>query len=215
MTHEVTQVELARILPLTTRQLRNLEREGLPHRADGRRKLYPLPEAVDWYIRYRENLARAEFDNVDYERARARYETARARLAEIGVAREEGRLIPVEVVEEIYGDRLMDVLRTGILNLPGRWGAQLVGLDSPREAEAILKRIARELLQEFSGPAAAALEAEGDDTLPEDFPGRRALLEAGVATWAELLAIDDLEAIRGIGPATAKRIREAMERDVA
>lgn len=211
---EVTQKELARILGLSTRQIRNLELEGLPHRADGNRKLYPIPAAVDWYIRRREEQARAEFQTTDYDQARARYEMARARLAEIEVAKEEGKLIPVEVVEEIYGTKMLDPLRSAILNMPGRWGAQVVGFESPREGEAALKRIATELLELFSGQAAAEIESDYTP-LPDDFPGRRALEAAGIETMTDLLQVDDLRAIPGIGPATERKIRRALEGDAA
>lgn len=214
MTHEVSQSEFARTVGLTTRQIRNLELEGLPHRAEGARKYYSIPEAVEWYIRRKEDAARAEFDFGDYERARARHEAARARLAEIQVAKEEGQLIPVEVVETIYGERMLDVLRSGILNMPGRWGAQVVGLESPREGEALLKRIAAELLEEFSGAAAADLEAD-DTPIPDGFPGARALRAAGIETMTDLLDVEDLLAIPGIGRATEGRIRRALDGDAA
>jgi len=41
---------LATILGLTTRQITNLEAEGIPCRAVGNRKLFPIPEAVRWYV---------------------------------------------------------------------------------------------------------------------------------------------------------------------
>ncbi|MCK9494144.1 MAG: helix-hairpin-helix domain-containing protein [Dehalococcoidia bacterium] len=214
MTHEVSQVELARTIGLTTRQIRNLELEGMPHRADGARKYYPVPGALDWYIRRKEEAARAEFDFGDFERARARHEAARARLAEIQVAKEEGQLIPVEVVESVYGERMLDVLRSGILNMPGRWGAQIVGLDSPRQGEAALKRIGAELLEAFSGAAAAEIEAD-DTPIPDDFPGVRALRAAGLETMTDLLEVEELRAIPGIGPATESRIRRALDGDAA
>jgi phage terminase Nu1 subunit (DNA packaging protein) len=209
---EISQTELARTLGLSTQQIRNLEREGMPHRAEGRRKLYPRPGAVQWYVRRKQEEATAAVEPTDYSAARARRELARARLAEIEVAKEEGKLIPQEVVEEIYGTRLLDVVRSGILNMPGRWGAQVVGLSSPREGEALLKRVAAELLEELSSQGASAVELDGeDDVLPDDFPGRRALEEAGVESMAELLEIEDLRSVRGIGPATERKIMERLQ----
>lgn len=210
MIREVSQAELARILPLTTRQIHNLESQGLPHRAEGRLKFYPLPEAVDWYVRYREQLAREEFEVTDYEKARARREAARARLAEIEVAKEEGRLIPQDVVEQVYGREMLEPLRRAINSMSGRWGAQIVGIASAREGEAALKRIGAELLEFFSGPVADHIEAGETALLPPDFPGRAALLEAGIETISDLLGVDDLRSIPGIGPATERKIKAAL-----
>jgi hypothetical protein len=44
------------------------------------------------------------------------------------------------------------------------------------------------------------------DVLPDDLPGLRALHAAGIATWGQLAAIDDLTTVKGIGAATAAQI---------
>jgi hypothetical protein len=56
----------------------------------------------------------------------------------------------------------------------------------------------------------------GDDDgeeLPEDFPARAALIEAGIETYADvsLLSDENLTGIRGVGPATAEKIRQALK----
>lgn len=209
---EVNQSELATILPLTTRQIRNLEKEGMPHRAEGRHKLYPLPDAVEWYARYREGLARAELESTDYEEAKARREAARARMAEMEVAEREGELLTREDVERIYGDQMLDMVRASLQNAPGRWGAQIVGLESPREGEAAIKEIVAETLEHLSGPAADELARSGGErALPEDFPGRGYLEQAGIETIGAVRASGDLRSIRGIGPATERKILDALE----
>ncbi len=47
------------------------------------------------------------------------------------------------------------------------------------------------------------------DALPGDFPGHAALSEAGISTFADLDAVEDLTEIPGIGKATAEKIEEA------
>jgi predicted flap endonuclease-1-like 5' DNA nuclease len=54
---------------------------------------------------------------------------------------------------------------------------------------------------------------ESATPLPEDFPGRGALLAAGYATLESLRGFSeaDLIAIKGIGPKLAKQILQALE----
>jgi hypothetical protein len=46
--------------------------------------------------------------------------------------------------------------------------------------------------------------------LPEDFPGRVALEEAGVTTYGQVRKVKDLTELPGIGDATAAKIEEAL-----
>jgi predicted flap endonuclease-1-like 5' DNA nuclease len=54
---------------------------------------------------------------------------------------------------------------------------------------------------------------ESATPIPEDFPGRGALLAAGYATLEDLRSLSeaDLIAIRGIGPKLAQQILEALQ----
>ena len=46
--------------------------------------------------------------------------------------------------------------------------------------------------------------------LPEDFPGKTELAEAGINTYAQLRKHGDVTDVDGIGPATAAKIKEAL-----
>lgn len=50
------------------------------------------------------------------------------------------------------------------------------------------------------------------EALPQDLPGRAALIAAGVSTMEGLRAIPDLDEIPGIGQATERRIHAYLER---
>lgn len=210
---ELSQRDLAAHLGLSTQQIRNLEDKGIPHRAEGRRKLYPVPESIQWYVQFKVDEALGRRGDADFAEARARREYARARLAEMEVGQAEGELVSKEVVDEVFGTKLLDVLRSSVLNLPGRWGAQIVGLSSPREGEAVLKKMAVEFLEHLSGPVADDFEAGASLELPEDCPGRSVLMAAGVEMMSDLLGIDDLQEIPGIGPVTEEKIRAWMGED--
>ncbi|MFW6084876.1 MAG: hypothetical protein ACODAA_06655 [Gemmatimonadota bacterium] len=60
------------------------------------------------------------------------------------------------------------------------------------------------------GDDGAGTPPEGG-TLPEDFPSRDELVEAGLDTLAKVRAADDLTVVNGIGPARAKEIAEQLD----
>lgn len=65
----------------------------------------------------------------------------------------------------------------------------------------------------LSAPGGGQARGNDEDALPEDFPARAALSEAGYTSRSQIadLSDEDLTAIKGVGPATAARIREALE----
>jgi predicted flap endonuclease-1-like 5' DNA nuclease len=67
-------------------------------------------------------------------------------------------------------------------------------------------------LRRYRHPAPPSVQ-ESATPLPEDFPGRGALLAAGYATLESLrdLSEADLIAIKGIGPKLAQQILQALE----
>lgn len=56
----------------------------------------------------------------------------------------------------------------------------------------------------------AFLQVESD--LAADFPGRQALIDGGLPMWKDLVgkSAEDLQAVKGIGPATAKQILDLL-----
>ena len=131
MTLEVTQKELAEVLSLTARQIRNLDDLGLPSKP-GRRgtRLYDLREAVAWYVeRERERarpsdsaLGRAKLEQAELEMRRRRIEVAKA----------EGELIAIADHRTVVG-KVADAFRAALLSVPGSWGPQIVGIRRRRK----------------------------------------------------------------------------------
>lgn len=150
---DATQKEFAEMVGLTTRQIRNLETEGLPHRAEGAKKFYPVPAAVLW-IRDRDvkaAIARAQPTNFDDVRLREM--TANAELAELEVMRVRGELIHRDDLERLYSAPLAQ-MRARMLALPGRIAADLPL--PPVESVEVIERIVHEFMAELS-------EAEADE----------------------------------------------------
>ena len=209
MTLEVTQKELAEVLSLTARQLRNFDDLGLPSKP-GRRgtRLYDLREAVAWYVereRARPSdsaLGRAKLEQAELEVRRRRIEVAKA----------EGELIAIADHRTVVG-KVADAFRAALLSVPGSWGPQIVGIPTPAEGTEAMRVCSEWLLRDMAS-VADSLELEGEvaaDPLPEDFPGYRALAAAGIGTFVDLRELEDVARVRGIGPKLAKRIVDEME----
>lgn len=211
---KLNQKEVAARLGVAPRTVRRLEGRGLPRNPDN---TYDWDSVFRWYLEFKKKEAVKRYTaggDVSYEEARTRREMARARMAEIDLGKEEDRIITREAADATYGEA-MDRIRSAIMNMPGRFATQLVQVESVRQAEGILKDVAREILDHLSGPVADAVERDADE-LPEDFPGRKALMEVGIESVREVAHVDDLEEVHGIGPVTAGKIRDRLEdRDAA
>lgn len=59
--------------------------------------------------------------------------------------------------------------------------------------------------------AAATPDPATNGVIPPDFPDRDAIVAAGIQTLSALMNTSNLEQIKGIGPARARRIREALD----
>ena len=211
MTLEVTQKELAEVLSLTARQIRNFDDLGLPSKP-GRRgtRLYDLREAVAWYVERERERARPS----DSALGRAKLEQAEleVRRRRIEVAKAEGELIAIADHRTVVG-KVADAFRAALLSVPGSWGPQIVGIPTPAEGTEAMRVCSEGLLRDMAS-VADSLELEGEvaaDSLPEDFPGYRALAAAGIGTFVDLRELEDVARVRGIGPKLAKRIVDEME----
>lgn len=161
MSDQLSQIELAERLDLTTRQIRNLEEAGLPTRVKGDRKTYAWPKALHWYVEYRESLVEKRVKPLDFEAARARKMAADAQLSEIEVEKAQGALLPAATVDQVVGE-LGDRLRAVIVNVPGNYGLRLEALGVPaKAAEEALTAIAEEMTRALRG-VADELEEEAD-----------------------------------------------------
>lgn len=62
-------------------------------------------------------------------------------------------------------------------------------------------------------PVVPSFLAPVKSDLPEDFPGRQALIDGGLATWESVVGKtrDELIAVKGVGPKIADAILKVME----
>ncbi|TVR55846.1 MAG: hypothetical protein EA421_05365 [Gemmatimonadales bacterium] len=129
----VSQRELAELLGLTTRQIRNLEGRGLPVSATGNRKRYPIPDAIRWYVASKGREAADAAEVTPYDEALARKTLADARIAERKLAELDAALIPAALHRQVLS-RVSEGVAARIRNLPGEWAPRFVGIPNPRQA---------------------------------------------------------------------------------
>ncbi|MGE0456423.1 MAG: hypothetical protein AB7Q30_23065 [Vicinamibacteria bacterium] len=147
----MTQSEFAELVGLTTRQIRNLEKAGLPHRSDKNRKLYPVPSAIHWWRDREVELAVKEIEVGDLDEAKTRKMQVEAARAELELAREQGQLIHIADLEQLH-QKPLATLRARLLALAGQIAAQLP--IEPVESLEVIEPIVHAMMQELSEVAA-------------------------------------------------------------
>lgn len=175
---EVNQKDLALILGLSDRRIRELNTAGVFARPAKGQK-YDLGMCVKAYIEYKVKAEVGRDGNAGYEEARERHENAKARIAELRYRRMLGELHAASDIQNIVGDMLV-AFREKVLSLPTRLAARVVGVSDTVEAASVLRAGLREALEELSEYDPAAFQGgvnfeedpEEDANLDEDdMPG--------------------------------------------
>lgn len=145
----ITDAELARLLGITARTVRNLAQERTIERAAPGR--FSASAAIQAYIAHRERSAtrRGGGDRAAKESAEARLKQAQAEAAEIKAATLRGELVPAAEVTSAWASILRDV-RAALLAVPSRVGARLPALTAHD-------------IREIENEIRAALEGLADD----------------------------------------------------
>ena len=119
---------------------------GIPRVKRGRRWYYTVASLRWHYDRQIDALER--LSSPVLQKARARKELAFAKLAEIKVAKEEGKLVPVAEVTRDYGFVLQRV-RGKLMNVPGKFAPRILPKFTAPEAQKVLSTMVREILVEL------------------------------------------------------------------
>lgn len=145
----LTQKEAARLLGLTSRQVRNLVEKGMPRDATGQGDpVYRWADIQPWYLAFKQDQARAEVAPNDIRALELREKAAKVRIAEMEAAEKEGSLLPVAVVERVWAD-VMERLRSRIVAHKGGLAPRMTGLPTPQDALEVLDPAFTELLAEL------------------------------------------------------------------
>lgn len=135
---------LAKLLGVDVRSIKNFVDEGMPKEGRGK---YSLFACVPWYIDREREAARGNKGLNDLDLARLRKVAAEGRLAELELAKQEGRVIPTELHAQRLRERLDTV--AGAVKANGRYHAELKAAITDEQADALLDKIADEQLAEL------------------------------------------------------------------
>ena len=141
----MSQADLSRVIPLTTRQIRNLERSGLPHRAEGNRKYYPLHECVRWWAEYEKTKAMKAAKLSELDAMRTRKLEVEAEQKELELAVRRGELLEADEVRATWTE-VLSRLRARIVAAQGALPPLVAGYDTPREVQPIVTTFFDELI---------------------------------------------------------------------
>ncbi len=121
--------------------------QGMPLREDG---MYDARACMRWWARRKVRVAEGD------EEAQAKADRLRARLLELKVEREEGKLIPLENALAVWGRAVVNA-KTGILSIPNA-----IELLLPNELRPTL-------VPEIRARIEAALRELADAEKPEEY----------------------------------------------
>ncbi len=152
-----TGVELARLLCITDRRVRQLVADGIiTKQPEGD---YLLPEAIAEYYAFKYKPDEA----VDYMEEKALHEKAKRALAELELAKRRNEVHDAEDVQIVMVNMLTN-LRSQLLGLPTKMAQQLAERDAGYIDKALTKEI-EERLSELSdySPTMFNMEAAADE----------------------------------------------------
>lgn len=141
----ISQAEFGRRIGVTGRHVYRLAEEaGFPRDRTAKAPKQVLwPEALHWYIEYRERLVRERQKPTTIDESRAAKLEAEARITQMEAARVEGSLVRLEDHEAAL-TRVVEVLAQGLSAVPGTWAPHLVGCRSIGEASKRLQALVSE-----------------------------------------------------------------------
>lgn len=173
---KLSQGEVAELLHLSTRQVRNLEAEGMPVHSRAGKKWYVWREVLEWDRQRKEDAAKEaakEEKPASYWDAERRKAIADADLAELKLQQLRRTLISEEdAVAEIT--RFCERVRALILAMRSKHQAEILNLQTIPDAGRALERIAAALLADLQRDAGGALDLE-DLTSPAPAEGEESV----------------------------------------
>ncbi len=146
-----TAAELAVVLNLTSRRIRQLADEGIIHSVS--KNQYPLAESVAAYQKYLKTQLPSD-ENADLaakeKKATVKLKESKANIAEMQAKELAGQMHRSEDVEAMTSD-LIYAVRGALMALPGRLAVNVMQAKTAAEASDIIRKEIYQVMDELSG----------------------------------------------------------------
>jgi phage terminase Nu1 subunit (DNA packaging protein) len=164
-----SQGDLARAVDLSTRRVRDLEKQGVFKKTA--RGKYDKDENVRFYIRYLRKVAVGSGD-ANLTDVKTRREIARAEREELLVKKIKGDLVPKHQAEQWLGDIVREV-RQHFISLPRRVAGAIVLKTDERDVEVELRSEIHKILEQLAKPLERKERKHGTRRNKNKSKGRR------------------------------------------
>ncbi len=148
---EVSTTELACVLGITGRRVRQLAEDGVFDKADKGR--FVLADAVQRYIANSSRQAPSEEDaklEKGKRQAEVTLKMSKAQIAKLEMQELQGKMHRSEDVKAMTED-LIYTIRSGLMALPGRLAVDVSAAKTPAEASEIVRKEVALLMEELAG----------------------------------------------------------------
>lgn len=144
----VKPVELAAVLGLTGRRIRQLTEDGMFRKMDG---AYNLAESVQAYIRQATKETSDEDRKIDQSKRKAEMmlKASKAQVAKLEAEELAGKMHRADDVEAIMDDMIFTI-RDALEALPGRLAVDAAAAGSPGEASDVIRREVHKIMTELA-----------------------------------------------------------------
>ncbi|WP_270501577.1 DNA-packaging protein [Clostridium butyricum] len=144
----VNQKELATILGITSRRVRQLREEGFFSFAENGKK-YSLEKCVQEYIEYKVKAETNSGTSIDVEREKAEHEQIKKNISKLKLRKLKKELHEASDVELFLSEMLIN-FRNRLLSIPSKVAVQILGEEDVNRIIEILQKEMYETLDELS-----------------------------------------------------------------
>ncbi|AIY81962.1 phage DNA packaging Nu1 family protein [Clostridium botulinum 202F] len=144
----VNQKELANILGITSRRVRQLREEGFFSFAENGKK-YSLEKCVQEYIEYKVKAETNMGTSIDREKEQAEHEQIKKNISKLKLRKLKKELHEASDVELFLSEMLIN-FRNRLLSIPSKVAVQILGEEDINRIIEILQKEMYETLEELS-----------------------------------------------------------------